>query len=163
MHPLTARDRETVATILAAHGARPGPLLEILHAVQASLGCIPADAVPLIADGLNLSRAEVHGVMSFYHHFRSHPQGRRVLQVCRAEACQSMQGEAVASHACRKLGIGFGETTPDGAWSLESVYCLGNCACSPAVMIDDRLHGRVDPARLDELLSSTAGPTAGST
>lgn len=156
---LTAAQRETIERVVAANAGRPGPLLEILHAVQANLGWIPSAAVPLIAAGLNLSRAEVHGVVTFYHHFRTRAAGRRVLQICRAEACQSMQGEALAAHARARLGVDFGETTPDGAWSLESVYCLGNCACSPAAMIDGHLHGRVSARRLDELLAPTAEPS----
>lgn len=150
--------RDEVLAIVDRHRDRPGPLIEILHAVQDTLGCVPAEAVPLIAGALNLSRAEVHGVVSFYHHFRSAPRGRRVLRLCRAEACQSMNGRALEKHAMRSLGIGFGETTPDGGLTLEAVYCLGLCACSPAAMLDQEVHGRLTPDRLDELLKM-AGAT----
>jgi NADH:ubiquinone oxidoreductase subunit E len=160
MDTLDASTRERIDFIVAQHSARPGPLLEVLHEVQRSLGHVPQAAVARIAQGLNLSRAEVHGVVSFYHHFRSTPPGRHVLQVCRAESCQAVQGDALAAHAEHRLGIAFGETTPDGAVSLEAVYCLGNCACSPAIMLDDQPHGRVTPARLDALLE-TYRPTNG--
>ncbi len=142
---------QAVDAALAAYAKEPGPLLEILHAVQGELGCVPPEAVPLIADGLNLSRAEVHGVISFYHHFRERPPGRVVVQVCRAEACQSMNGDALADAVRQKLGVDFGQTRADGAVSLEAVYCLGNCACAPAMMVDGELRGRVDPARLGDL------------
>lgn len=150
---------ETVRRILAELKSRPGPLLEILHGIQDSLGYVPAGAVPVIASELNLSRAEVHGVFTFYHHFRKARPGRHRLQICRAESCQSMGAEALAEHATRRLGVGFEETTADGAFSLHPVYCLGNCACSPAVMIDGELYGRVTPERLDELLAERE-PTA---
>jgi len=150
--PLSQAEKDEVLAIVARHRHQSGPLIEILHEVQRSLGCVPAGAVPLIAGALNLSRAEVHGVVSFYHHFRSAPGGRRVLRLCRAEACQSMNGRALEQHAMRRLGIGFGETTPDGGFTLEAVYCLGLCACSPAAMIDEEVHGRLTPERLDELL-----------
>jgi formate dehydrogenase subunit gamma len=132
-------------------GSEPGPLLEILHAVQNDLGHIPSGAVPLIADALNLSRAEVHGVVSFYHHFRGTKPGGTVVQLCRAEACQSMNARALEEHATRKLGVGYGETTADGRVTLEAVYCLGNCACAPAMMVNGELHGRVTPSKFDEL------------
>ena len=125
------------------------------------LGFIPADAVPGIARALHLSRAEVHGVISFYHDFRSAPAARHVLQICRAEACQAMGARALEAHARKRLGIDYGGTTADGAITLEPVYCLGNCACSPSVRLDDEIHARVDAARLDELLAGLgagAGP-----
>jgi formate dehydrogenase subunit gamma len=153
--PFSQMDREKVLAIVERHRDRQGPLVEILHEVQDALGCVPAEAVPVIAGALNLSRAEVHGVVSFYHHFRSSRPGRRVLRLCRAEACQSMNGRALESHAMRRLGIGFGETTPDGGLTLEAVYCLGLCACSPAAMIDEEVHGRLTPERLDQLLQAT--------
>jgi formate dehydrogenase subunit gamma len=152
--PISQAQKDEILAIVARHKHQPGPLIEILHDVQRSLGFVPADAVPLIAGELNLSRAEVHGVMTFYHHFRSAPHGRRTLRLCRAEACQSMNGRALEQHAKNRLGIGFGETTADGGVTLEAVYCLGLCACSPAAMIDEEVHGRVTPARLDELLSA---------
>ena len=138
----------------------PGGLLPLLHTIQAKIGYVPPESVAAIAKGLNLSRAEVHGVISFYHDFRSAPAGRHVLQICRAEACQAMGSRVLEAHAKDILGIDFGGTTPDGAVSLESVYCLGNCACSPSVRIDDAIHARVDAARLDVLLDAltTAGP-----
>jgi formate dehydrogenase subunit gamma len=131
----------------------PGPLLEVLHAVQRQLGFVPPAALPVLAAELNLSRAEVQGAVSFYHYFRHSPPGEHTLRVCRAEACQSMGGRELAAHAQRRLGIGFHETTTDGRWSLEPVFCLGNCACAPAVMTDEMVHGRVSAARLDELLA----------
>jgi formate dehydrogenase subunit gamma len=123
-----------------------------LHGIQDALGYVPKDAVPLIAAGLNLSRADVHGVISFYHHFRSHPPGRHVVYLCRAEACQSMHCEKTIDHAKRSLGIDFHETTADGMFTLEPIYCLGNCACSPSMMIDKEPYGRVTPERFDEIL-----------
>jgi len=144
---------EKINAIVARFSGQPGPLLLVLHAIQDEFGHIPAEAVPLIAAGLNLSRAEVHGVVTFYHHFRHEPPGEHVVQLCRAEACQSMHAEQLAAHVKQRLGIGFHETTADGKISLEPVYCLGNCACSPAVMIDKELHGRVSAARFDELVA----------
>lgn len=133
----------------------------MLHAIQHALGYIPAESVPVIARALQLSRAEVHGVISFYHDFRSAPAGRHTLQICRAEACQAMGARALEDHARASLGIDYGDTTADGAFTLEPVYCLGNCACSPSVRIDDDIHARVDPARLDELLAErVAGKTS---
>ncbi len=155
--PITQAQKDEVLAIVARHKDRPGPLIEILHDVQRALGYVHAEAVPLIAGALNLSRAEVHGVVTFYHYFNSAPHGRKVLRLCRAEACQSMNGRALEQHAMKRLGIGFGETTADGAVTLEAVYCLGLCACSPAAMIGEEVHGRVTPERLDELLS-VAGP-----
>ncbi len=151
--PISKAQQDEVLAMVARHKDRPGPLIEILHEVQRSLGYVPAEAVPLIAGALNLSRAEVHGVVTFYHYFNSAQPGRRVLRLCRAEACQSMNGRALEQHAMKRLGIGFGETTADGGVTLEAVYCLGLCACSPAAMIDEEVHGRVTPERLDELLS----------
>lgn len=144
--------REQIVTIVARHAQQRAPLIEILHDVQRTLGFVPDGAVPLIAGQLNFSRADVHGVLTFYHHFRSTPPGRRVVKLCRAEACQAMNGRALEEHLRRRLGIGFGETTPDGEITLEAVDCLGLCACSPAAMIDGEVHGRVTPERLDELL-----------
>jgi formate dehydrogenase subunit gamma len=149
--------RRKVLVAIESTRSQPGPLLEVLHAVHDALGYVPAEAVPLIATELNLSRAEVHGVVTFYHHFRTQPAGQRVLRLCRAEACQSMQGRALEAHVKARLGIDFHATTPDGRLTLEPVYCLGNCACSPALMMNDELHGRVSPARFDELLSSWSG------
>ena len=131
-----------------------GALLPILHAVQAEFGHVPQAALPQIAKALNISRAEVHGVMSFYHDFRDAPAGRHVVKLCRAEACQAMGADRVAAHARVALGVDFHETTPDNRVTLEPVFCLGLCACGPAAIIDGRLHGRVDEARLDALLGA---------
>lgn len=147
-----ASTSDVVQRILAAFTDVEAPLLQILHAVQRELGCVPQDAQRLIADRLNLSRAEVHGVVSFYHDFRPEPAGRHTLKICRAEACQSRGGEALARKASERLGIGYGETTADGAVTLEAVYCLGLCACAPAVMLDGRPIGRLDETRVETLL-----------
>jgi len=149
----TGLQRQTLVDgILATHSAQPGPLLPILHGIQDALGYIPTDQVPRIAHALNLSRAEVHGVISFYHYFRQEPPGRHVLHVCRAEACQAVQCERTEAHAKARLGVDYGDTTADGAFTLEAVYCLGNCAAGPSVMVDDKLYGRVTPERLDAVL-----------
>jgi formate dehydrogenase subunit gamma len=152
MDDLDAAARETVAGIVARLKDRPGPLLLVLHAVQDALGFIPPAAVPVVADGLNLSRAEVHGVISFYHYFRDTAPGRHTIRLCRAEACQSMGARALEAHAKARLGIDFHQTSASGTFSFEPVYCLGNCACSPAVMIDGELYGRVSPERFDDLV-----------
>jgi formate dehydrogenase subunit gamma len=151
---LAQADAARIAAIVAARQDMPGALLPILHEIQDTQGYIPDDAVPVIARALNLSRAEVHGVITFYHHFRQQPAGRHVVQVCRAEACQSVGAEALADHAQRALGCGFHETTADGQVTLEPVFCLGQCACGPAVMIGEQLHGYVDPRRFDALIRS---------
>ncbi|KAI3592567.1 formate dehydrogenase subunit gamma [Cupriavidus sp. CER94] len=147
-------DSADIARIVAARRDMPGALLPILHEIQDTQGYIPADAVPVIAKALNLSRAEVHGVITFYHHFREQPAGRHVVQVCRAEACQSVGADALAEHACRKLGCDFHETTADGQYTLEPVYCLGQCATGPSMMIGDRIHARVDAKRFDKLVDA---------
>ena len=153
MSSLDAASEATIARVLAERQHLAGALLPVLHGVQDALGFIPSAAVPTIADALNLSRAEVHGVITFYHYFRDSPPGRHTIHLCRAEACQSMNSRALESHARHRLGIGLHETTPDGRFSLEPVYCLGNCACSPAMMIDGKLYGRVTAERFDEALS----------
>jgi len=150
---VTAEELVQVEAAIARLRNEPGALLPILHAVQDALGCVPSDAVPVIAQGLNLSRAEVHGVVTFYHHFRSHPPGRHVVQVCRAESCQAMGGAAIEAHAKKSLGVDWHGTTADGALTLEAVYCLGNCACSPAIRVDDDIVGRVDARRFDEVVA----------
>ena len=149
-------DEKRIEAIVERHRHRAGPLIEILHEVQANFGCVPPGAVPVLARALNLSRAEVHGVVTFYHHFRTRPPGRQVLQICRAESCQAAGGRAIEQHAKQRLGVDFGETTPDGRMTLESVYCLGLCACSPAAMLDGEVHGRVTPDRLDALIDAGA-------
>ena len=147
------RVAEALAASIPRYRDLPGGLLPLLHALQAKLGCVPPEAVPAIASALQLSRAEVHGVISFYHDFRIEPAGAHVLQICRAEACQAMGSRALEAHAKTRLGIDFGETTADGRVTLEPVYCLGNCACSPSVRLDEEIHARVDAARLDALLA----------
>jgi formate dehydrogenase subunit gamma len=142
-----------VLAAIDAHRERPGALMPILHAVQNTVGYVPEDAVPLIAHELNLSRAEVHGVISFYHYFRTHPPGRHVVRICRAEACQALGARALEAHAKKTLGIDFHETTKDGAITLEAVYCLGNCGCGPSVLVDPaELHARVTPESFDMLV-----------
>lgn len=145
---------DTVRRIVADLKDRPGPLLEVLHAIQAALGYVPEAAVPLVAQGLNLSRAEVHGVVTFYHYFRRTPPGKHVVSLCRAESCQAIGGDALAEHAKRSLGVDFHETTANGEFSLEPIYCLGNCACSPAAMVDGRLYGRLTPERFDAMIAA---------
>jgi formate dehydrogenase subunit gamma len=151
---LSPHQSDTVRRIVTDLKDRPGPLLEVLHAIQSSMGYVPEGVIPLVAQGLNLSRAEVHGVVTFYHYFRRTPPGKHVLSLCRAEACQSMGADALADHAKRKLGVDFHETTSDGEFSLEPIYCLGNCACSPAAMVDGRLYGRLTPERFDAMLAT---------
>lgn len=130
-----------------------GPLLPILHAVQKEFGYLPGQALLVIADMLNISRAEIHGVASFYHDFRHDPGGRHVLKLCQAESCQAMGSEAIASQISDALGIDFNETSADGAVTLEPVYCLGLCACSPAAMLDGEVIGRLDAAKVDEIVA----------
>lgn len=144
---------ETIQTIVDSHKTMPGALLPILHAIQHSVGCIPDAAVAVIASALSLSRAEVHGVISFYPHFRTQPAGRHVLEICRAESCQAMGGQRIEAHAKQLLGIDWHETTPDGAITLEPVYCLGNCACSPSLRAGDDIHGRVSCESLADLVA----------
>jgi formate dehydrogenase subunit gamma len=132
----------------------PGALLPVLHAIQDALGWVPPDAVPRIAHALNLSQAEVHGVISFYHDFRSSPPGRHVLKLCRAEACQAMGSDALAARVTQRLGIAWRETSPDGALTIEPVYCLGNCALAPALMLDGKLAGRITPGVLDGVIDA---------
>ena len=141
------------AAVVAAHLGLEGPLLPILHGLQAEFGFVPTDSLPVIADALNISKAEVHGVVTFYHDYRSQPAGRHVLKICRAEACQSMDGEAMAARVQQLLGIGFHETAADGSVTLEPVYCLGLCACAPAAMLDGDVIGRLDADRLDEIVA----------
>lgn len=160
---MTARPewRPAVDAVLAELRDLPGAMLPILHGIQDRVGYVPPEAVPVIAEALNLSRAEVHGVITFYHHFRQAPPGECVVRICRAEACQAMGADGLVAHARRVLGVDFHGTTADGAFTLEPVYCLGNCALSPSVMLDDDLHGRVTPELFDELLAeSRAAGTA---
>ena len=151
----TAED-ERLNDIAVRHRHREGPLLPILHEVQAEFGYVPESAALIIGRVLNLSRAEVHGVISFYHDFRREPAGRHVLKVCRAEACQAAGGRVMAETLQARLGIEFGETAADGSVTLEPVYCLGLCAVAPAVMLDGQLIGRVDGAAVDRLAQEIA-------
>jgi formate dehydrogenase subunit gamma len=146
--------QEIVEAAVETHRGRVGPLLPVLHEIQDKLGFVPSDAVPLIAAALNLSRAEVHGVLSFYHDFRSEAPGEHIVHLCRAEACQAMGARALEAHARARLGIDYGGTTADGRITLEPVYCLGNCACPPSIRIDDAIHARVTPERFDALIAS---------
>jgi formate dehydrogenase subunit gamma len=143
---------ERVGAILDRLSGLEGPLLPILHGVQEEFGYVPQHALRTIADRLNLSRAEVHGVMTFYHDFREEPAGRHVLKLCRAEACQSVGGDRIAEVAQEKLGIGFHETAADGSVTLEPIYCLGLCACGPSALLDGRVIGRLDEDRLDKIV-----------
>ncbi|MBN8292951.1 formate dehydrogenase subunit gamma [Rhodobacter sp. NTK016B] len=147
-----AAGEETLSEILNAHRGIEGPLLPILHAVQEAFGHVPQEALPIIAQDLNISRAEAHGVMSFYHDFRENPAGRTVLKLCRAEACKSVGADALADQTREKLGIDWHDTTEDGAITLEPVFCLGLCACGPAAMVNGKLVGRADAAKLDKIL-----------
>jgi len=151
---LTPAQRATILQICQDLKSQPGPLIPILHGVQSALGYIPKDAVPLLASELDLTSAEVHGVLTFYHYFRSQPCGRHVLYLCRAEACQAVGATTLERHAKQTLGINFHETTSDEAVTLEPVYCLGNCALGPSILLDDQLQGRVTPDRFDELVAA---------
>jgi len=134
---------------------KPGALLPILHGIQDDLGYVPPDSVPMIARALNLTRADVHGVITFYHYFRETPPGKHTVYLCRAEACQAMGSENLEEHVKKTLGIDYHENTSDGRFSLEPIYCLGNCACSPSIMIDKEVFGRVTSKRFDEIIEST--------
>lgn len=151
---LSQQDQKILEQCIKNHQHMSGALLPLLHAIQDSLGYIPEEVYPNIAFALNLSVAEVHGVVTFYHHFRTHQPGRHILQICRAESCQAMGSEALEAHIKKRLGIEFHETTPDGAFTLEPIYCLGNCACSPSVMINEEVYGRVDNKKIDQLISN---------
>ncbi len=148
-----AAQEDEIRAIAAPLATLEGPLLPMLHAIQDAYGHVPEAAVPVLADLLNLGRAEVHGVISFYHDFRTAPAGRHVLKICRAEACQSMGGHRLAQDTLARLGIGWHETTANGAVTVEPVYCLGMCACAPAAMLDHRVVGRLDRDRMDKLLN----------
>jgi formate dehydrogenase subunit gamma len=157
MNPTTTGEANaTVAALVpeiaASHRAQRGALLPILHAVQEALGHVPADAIPVLADELNLSRADVHGVVSFYHDFRSEPAGRTTVRVCRGEACQAVGAERLVAHVKERYGMSLGETSTDGSLTAEQVFCLGNCALGPAAQVDGRMHGRLDEARLSLIL-----------
>jgi formate dehydrogenase subunit gamma len=144
---------ERARAIVQTHIHMEGPMMPILHAVQEAFGFVPEAAVPVIAQELNLSRAEVHGVVSFYHDFRREPAGRKIVKVCRAEACQAMGCESLVKHAEDRLGIECGGTTADGRVTFETVYCLGLCATAPSAMVDGKIIGRLDTAKLDKILA----------
>lgn len=150
---LSDQQQKTLDDILVRMSDEPGPLFPILHAIQDSLGYVPDATIPFIAKALNRSRAEIHGVITFYHHFRRHPVGKHMVQVCRAEACQSMGSVALECHAKEALGIDYHGTTADGQFSLEAVYCLGNCALSPSIRVDNDIVGRVSKERFDEVIA----------
>lgn len=151
--PYAPWDIEIARTVIIEHDKMPGALLPILHALQETFGYIDREAEPLIADILNVSRAEVHGVVTFYHDFRHAPPGRHVLKLCRAEACQSTGGDSLAAYAEGKVGVSIGDTTADGRISLEPVYCLGLCAMAPSAMLDGRVVGRLDEKKIDAMLA----------
>jgi formate dehydrogenase subunit gamma len=150
-HPAPASAAETAKAIAARHGNRPDALIEILHDLQHEIGFVPEATLPVLAKAVNLSRAEVHGVATFYHEFRRQPAGRHVVRVCQAESCQAMGSRALAAAIRSSLKIDFGQTTADGAITLEAVYCLGNCALSPAIMVDGKMVGRVDAKTFDKI------------
>lgn len=150
---LSPREATAAREIALRHGNKPDALLEILHDLQEDQGFIAEAALPALAKALNLSRAEVHGVVTFYHDFRRQPAGQHVIKVCRAEACQSMGGDRLSAMIERYLQIRLGQTTADGKITVEAVYCLGNCALSPAIMVDDKLVGRVDEAKFEKIVA----------
>jgi formate dehydrogenase subunit gamma len=154
---LNPKEYQAIERHIAAFQSLPGALLPLLHAIQDDIGYVPELSYPLISKALNLSVAEVHGVVTFYHHFRTHKPGRHILQICRAESCQAMGSEVLEAHIKKKLDVDFHETTSDGAITLEPIYCLGNCACSPSVMIDEEVFGRVDTQKIDQLISNLKG------
>lgn len=152
-------DAISARRIVADRKHLDGALMPILHALQEHFGYVDAAAVPVIADELNLSRAEVHGVLSFYHDFRKAAPGRHVVKVCRAESCQAVGGRELEERAKRRLKTEFGQTSADKRFTLDAIYCFGNCACSPAVMIDGKLHGKVTPEKFDALIDAATGKT----
>jgi formate dehydrogenase subunit gamma len=150
---LDSWDAERAQAIILQYKAQEGATLPILHALQSEFGYVPELAVPMIAEALNLSRAEIHGVVTFYHDFRNEPAGRHVLKLCRAEACQATGGDALAARAEAKLGVKLGHTSADGRVTLEPIFCLGLCSVSPSAMLDGRIVGRLDEKKLDALLA----------
>jgi formate dehydrogenase subunit gamma len=154
MNPAAVSLREIVQSAVESHHGKVGALLPVLHSIQDKLGFISPEAVSFIAAEMSLSRAEIHGVMSFYHDFRSEPPGEHIVHLCRAEACQAMGALVLEQHARERLGVNFGETTADGKFTLEPVYCLGNCACSPSIRINDEIHARVSAEKFNELIAS---------
>lgn len=152
MTTFTAPTQQSIQDEIDTLAHLPGALLPILHALQERFGYVPSDAVPLIAEALRQTRAEIHGVISFYHHFRTTPPGRHTLKICRAEACQAMGARSLEAHARAALSIDYHQTTLDREISLEPIYCLGNCACGPSIQINDAVRGRVTPALFDALI-----------
>jgi len=150
---LSAGDLSKIEAHIEAHKGVPGGLMPLMHAIQDDVGYIPEEVYPQVSKAMALSVAEVHGFVTFYHHFRTHPVGKHVLQVCRAESCQAMGSEKLEADIKAKFGVDYHETTKDGEITLLPVYCLGNCACSPAVMLDEDVHGRVDIGVVDEIVS----------
>lgn len=150
---LSAVDLDKIKSHIATHVNMPGALLPVLHAIQDDIGYVPEASYPFISKALALSIAEVHGVVTFYHHFRTHPSGKHILQICRAESCQAMGSEKLEADVKAYLGVDYHETTADGQVTLLPVYCLGNCACSPAVMMDDEVYGRMSQAKVAALIS----------
>lgn len=153
MQPASTEIASRTAAIIQEMRGLEGPLLPILRGIQEEFGHVPQDSLPVIAEALNISRAEVYGVVSFYHDYRRHPAGRHVLKLCQAESCQSMGSDAVAAKIKQLLGIGFHETTRDGSVTLEPVYCLGLCACSPSAMLDGEVIGRLDDEKIEEIVA----------
>jgi len=152
--PASTEIEARTGTVIAEMRGLEGPLLPILHGIQHEFGYVPQESLPIIAEALNISRAEVHGVATFYHDYRSQPAGRHVLKLCRAEACQSMGSDAIAAQIQQRLGIGFHETAKDGSVTLEAVYCLGLCACAPSAMLDGEVIGRLDADAIDEIVEA---------
>lgn len=151
-------DLDVIKSIVVRSKDMPGAMLPILHEIQDAVGYVPAEAVPIIADGLNVSRAEVHGVISYYHHFRQQPGAQHVLKLCRAEACQAVGAEALAGYAKAKLGCDFHQHSTDGVFALEPVYCLGHCACGPSLIVNDaEVHARMTTEKFDALLQELRG------
>lgn len=144
---------ELMDALIAQHQHQPGALLPLLHAIQDAIGYIPESCYPRLSKALSLSVAEVHGVVTFYHYFRTHKPGRHIMQICRAESCQAMGSESLEAYAKQCMGVDYHQTTADGALTLEPVYCLGNCALSPSVMLDEQIYGRVSAAELDALIA----------
>jgi formate dehydrogenase subunit gamma len=154
---LGSDDLASVGAIIAERQSQPGAMLPILHAIQEKIGFIPSDVVPLIANALNVSRAEVHGVITYYHFFRQQPAGKHMVQICRAEACQAMGSDALAEHAKAVLGCDFHATSADGKFTLEPVYCLGQCGCAPAMTINDAIYARVTLDKFNRLVAAKRG------
>ena len=153
IHTISTDTHEKIQVLITQYKGMPGALLPLLHAIQDELGYVSEECYLPISKALALSVAEVHGVVTFYHHFRTHPVGKHILQICRAESCQAMGSEKLEASIKAKLGIEYHETTSDGAITLEPIYCLGNCACSPSVMMDDDVYGRVDALKVAELIN----------